>query len=569
MIGELGPSVPGTNKIIGLLLVVMTSSYSLTILPDVGELVSAQNNDNNSSLGGDSPFGHPQEEASVNYSRLVILLEPEVSSEVRGLTADKGRVTSNLQDDLASAEINSDLVSENQGVFVYEIEPSSPIVVPESTSLSLGSSGIDTRGMNSTEKQDLSTFLAAKEALERQPGVAAVSPQISYELPVTKEEGAVPQEAEPTSPQQQLPPPQGEEQAQTLPSGIDRIDADSSPIFAGDGHDDVKAVIAIVDTGVNEHQDLNVAVGSDRQRTFVTKSIPAGIPRDARDNCGHGTHVAGIAAAKDNNFGVVGVAPGAIIWNLKVIEQQPENTKKCTADNNDIVSALEFITANADKIDVVNLSLNQHCKVGDIKCDDPAFQTALSNVVAAGVVIVVSAGNHNPGWDATRYIPSRFEPAITVSSVTDTDGKCGGRGLNITQWDGIYNDDALALDSNFGPVVDIAAPGVEINSTSRDGGYEVQSGTSMAAPMVAGAAASYIAFNAEKNPTPSDVLAALISTASNSYTQCDGSNGSGYFSGDRDAFPEPLLYTGGLNESSLNQPQTGNSDISRMNNSLP
>jgi subtilisin len=159
----------------------------------------------------------------------------------------------------------------------------------------------------------------------------------------------------------------------------------------------------------------------------------------------------------------------------------------------------------------------------------------------------------------------------TVSEITDIDGKYGGQGPDINGRLGIYKDDTLALFSNHGPVVDIAAPGISINSTSKNGDYITDGGTSMAAPNVAGAAASFIASNRVNDPSPSDALIALINSTSNSETECDGS-GRGYFTADRNAFPEPLLYTASTNQSwpmTLNQTQnipdqTRNISVSNM-----
>lgn len=100
--------------------------------------------------------------------------------------------------------------------------------------------------------------------------------------------------------------------AQILPTGIDRVDAELSSIAAGDGNVAVAVDIAIIDTGIDlKHPDLNVFM----QKTFVKGT------RSADDDNGHGTHVAGTAAAKDNNDGVAGVAPGAKLWAVQVLNR--------------------------------------------------------------------------------------------------------------------------------------------------------------------------------------------------------------------------------------------------------
>lgn len=145
----------------------------------------------------------------------------------------------------------------------------------------------------------------------------------------------------------------------------------------------------------------------------------------------------------------------------------------------------------------------------------------------------------------------------TVSEITDIDGKCGGQVPDTNGRLGIYKDDNMALFRDHGTVVDIAAPGVSINSTSKNGGYITYGGTSKAALNVAGVAASFIVSNRVNDPFPSDVLAALVNSTSNSETECD-SSGRGYFTADREAFPEPLLYIASIYQPwpmTLNQTQ--------------
>ena len=100
-------------------------------------------------------------------------------------------------------------------------------------------------------------------------------------------------------------------------------------------------------------------------------------------------------------------------------------------------------------------------------------------------------------------------------------------------------DDMLASFSNYGDVVDISAPGVDVYSTFKSNSYTKLTGTSMAAPHVAGAAALYISLHPEESPK--DVKNYLMNSGRNLSDLCDG-NGHGYFVGDRDEFPEPLLY---------------------------
>jgi len=298
--------------------------------------------------------------------------------------------------------------------------------------------------------------------------------------------------------------------AQTIPTGINRIDGDLSSTISGDNKISVNVDIAIIDTGVDlTHPDLNV---------FKNISFVQGAKKGNDDN-GHGTHVAGIAAAKDDSNGVVGVAPGARIWAVKVLDRNGSGSLS------NVVKGIDYVTANARDIEVANMSLG-------CQCNSAAMNTALTNSVAAGVTYVVAAGNDN--MDASSFSPANHPDVIAVSAIVDTDGKCGGLGSST----GYGADDTFASFSNFGSTVDIAAPGVNIYSTWKGGSYYTISGTSMASPHVAGAAALY---KSTHTGSPADVKASLLSNGSTTSSICDG-NGFGYFTGDKDVFSEPLLY---------------------------
>jgi hypothetical protein len=274
----------------------------------------------------------------------------------------------------------------------------------------------------------------------------------------------------------------------------------------------VDSDIAILDTGIDlNHPDLNVY----RNVSF----IPGGKTGD--DDNGHGTHVAGIAAAKDNGKGVIGAAPGARLWSVKVCDKAGE----CKVS--DMIKGIEYITQHADEIDVVNISVETPLS--------PALNRAISASVKAGVTYVVAAGNY--GHDASTTSPASDPDVMTVSAIADSDGKCGGTGPALKAHN--VTDDSFAHFSNFGPSVTIAAPGVDILSTYLKGGYAIDSGTSMAAPSVAGAAALIKA--ADPNMSPQDVKKALLGTGSTPLTPCEGGP-QGYFTGDPDQYKEPLLF---------------------------
>jgi subtilisin family serine protease len=311
--------------------------------------------------------------------------------------------------------------------------------------------------------------------------------------------------------------------AQTMPTGINRIDADLSSAKSGNGAGSVDVDVALIDSGIDlKHSDLNVY----HQKSFVSGSssgysslLKTSTPT-ANDDNGHGTHVAGIIGAKDNSIGSVGVVPGAKLWAIKVLDS------KGAGPISTVIKGIDYVTQYASQIEVANLSLGCECK-------SSAFDTAINNAVKAGIVFVVAGGN--AGKDASTFSPANNPNVLAVSAIADSDGKCGGKGPNT----GYGNDDTLASFSNYGSVIDLAAPGAKIFSTYKGNGYATMSGTSMASPHVAGAAALYMA--SHPDASPNEVRSALISQASLSGTSCDG-NGYGYFTGDKDNSKEPLLY---------------------------
>ncbi|MBI4201326.1 MAG: S8 family peptidase [Chloroflexi bacterium] len=298
--------------------------------------------------------------------------------------------------------------------------------------------------------------------------------------------------------------------AQSLPTGINRIDADLSSTKAGDGSGSVIVDIAIIDTGIQpDHPDLYVVGG---------KNCSTG--RSWSDGHGHGTHVAGTTAALDNTIGVVGVAPGARLWAVRVLNNAGSGSIAS------VVCGIDWVTNNASTIEVANMSLG-------CECGSAALDTAISASVAAGVTYAVAAGNS--AKDAATFQPANHPDVIAVSAIADFNGVGGGGAAATCRTD---VDDTFADFSNFGAVVDIAAPGVCILSTYKGSKYATMSGTSMASPHVTGAAGLYKANN--PGASPADVKAALLLAGK---AQTDTTYG---FTGDPDAFAEPLVYAGGL-----------------------
>lgn len=317
---------------------------------------------------------------------------------------------------------------------------------------------------------------------------------------------------------------------QTLPRGINRIDADLSATAAIDGTDTrVNADIAVIDTGIDKkHADLNVASGYNCTTSRTT---------NWGDGNGHGTHVAGTAAAKDNGIGVVGAAPGARLWAVKVLDNSGSGFVSW------VICGVNFVTKNAGTIEAANMSLGG-------QFSSATLDTAIANSVAAGVAYAAAAGNS--AKDAATFSPAKHPDVLAISAVADSDGRCGGLGPSTP-----YGaDDTFASFSNFGSVVDLAAPGVSILSTYKGGGYATGSGTSMASPHAAGAAALLLAtkgrdVNGDGAVNGADVAAVrdTLITGGVAQTQaCEAAlnDGFGGFTGDPDATAEPLVYAKAL-----------------------
>jgi subtilisin len=268
---------------------------------------------------------------------------------------------------------------------------------------------------------------------------------------------------------------------QRVPTGINRIDGESSSTVSGNGSGAVDVDVAVVDTGIDvDHPDLKVVGG---RNCSTGKSFD--------DGHGHGTHVAGTIGAKDDTNGVVGVAPGARLWAVRVLDNSGRGTWSS------VICGVDWVTENAATIDVANMSLGgggsepsgSDCTTGD------GLHDAICRSVELGVTYAVAAGNSTA--DAKGFVPAAYDEVITVSALADFDGTPGGLGTPTCRTDA---DDTFASFSNYGSDVDLIAPGVCINSTWKGGGYKTISGTSMASPHVAGAAALYKASNAGASP---------------------------------------------------------------------
>jgi subtilisin family serine protease len=248
--------------------------------------------------------------------------------------------------------------------------------------------------------------------------------------------------------------------AQTLPWGIDKIDADVSSTRAGDGQGEISNVNAyIIDTGIDKrHADLNVV-------NHV--NFAGGKNTDCN---GHGTHTAGTVAAKDNDRGVVGAAPGAPLTSVKVLGCRGRGTVS------DVIEGIDWVTANADRPAIANMSL-----VGGASA---ALDLAVVESASSGILYAVASGNDDA--EACNYSPARAGAGANNGIVTTA---------------ATNKSDAEPSWSNHGPCVDIWAPGTRILSTKRSGGKATKTGTSMASAHVGGGAALYLSSHPGASPT--------------------------------------------------------------------
>lgn len=318
--------------------------------------------------------------------------------------------------------------------------------------------------------------------------------------------------------------------AQVLPTGLRRAFVDQNPALDIDGSDDfrIDVDVAVIDTGIDfQHPDLNV-VGGITCATggpFNSTCVAGG-----DDDNYHGTHVAGTIGAIDNGDGVVGVAPGARLWAVKVLNSRGSGFTSW------IIAGIDWVAANAAIIEVANMSLGG--SYNEAEC------LAIQGAVNKGVAFAVAAGNEDD--DARNYGPAACSSVLTVSALADFDGLAGSLGNPTCTTD---QDDTLADFSNWGPAVDLAAPGVCIYSTYplERGGYGTLSGTSMATPHAAGALALLASV---ANPASSAEVLALYEgvTGNGNFDWIDDSgDGSKEPLLDVRGFPAALLPTGAPN----------------------
>jgi subtilisin family serine protease/sugar lactone lactonase YvrE len=304
-------------------------------------------------------------------------------------------------------------------------------------------------------------------------------------------------------------------EAQSIPTGIARVSAAGNETSDIDGLDDkrVDADVAVIDSGIDyQHPDLNLV-----QRIDCMHESGGCTAATATEWFYHGTHVAGTIGAIDNGDGVVGVAPGARLWDVQVFNLKGEGFTSWT------IAGINWVAAHASQIEVANMSL------GGAGVSS-AENLAIAGAVDAGVVNAVAAGNQ--AVNSERRKPANSPDVITVSAIADYDGLPGGKGSPTCTNRG--GDDTHATFSNWGSGVEIAAPGVCINSTLPGGKYGASWGTSFATPHVSGAAALLASkANPESRKDVEEIEQELVQGGSLDWNDTS-----------EDGKPEPLLYLG-------------------------
>ncbi|WP_167829010.1 S8 family serine peptidase [Streptomyces sp. MZ04] len=313
---------------------------------------------------------------------------------------------------------------------------------------------------------------------------------------------------------------------QCQPLFIDRVRADRSSTQSGDGKGAVNGKVAVFEGGVAaDVPDLNVRGGVD-----CLDGSPVVPGRSLVDNNGHGTLVAGIIGARDDNQGLVGVAPGTPLWSVQVSDDNGDISDEALLCGMDWLISTRTDNDPGNDIAIANLSLGEvdseprdrddrHC--GTVNHD--ALHLAICKAVDVGITPVVSAGNERV--DLARVVPAAYDEAVTVTAMADYDGKPGGRKVPPLCYgtdEGFFGqaDDLASLEfSNFARSGTdrrhtLAAPGVCMEGNAPlPFHHTVNLGTSFAAPVVSGALALCIHTHRCSHTNPARNLTTLVRDA--------------------------------------------------------
>ena len=298
---------------------------------------------------------------------------------------------------------------------------------------------------------------------------------------------------------------------QVMPWGISRTGADSNSNTGAGVH------VYVLDTGLDsDHADLAGNIGNGMAFENC-KGKDCSQPWD--DDHGHGTHVGGTIGAIDNSQDVVGMAPGVTLHAGKIC------SSRGSCPNSSTIAALDWVTSEVTargEAAVVNMSIGGGGTVTGTCTNNgftgiDSYHEAICNARNAGVVVVVAAGNDSD--NAENYTPAGYaDTVVTVSSAKEGD-----------DWNSFSNwgDQSASWTSNNSAPVAIAAPGGSILSLRKGGGTTTMSGTSMASPHVAGAAALYLSSNPQATNG-----SAFVNTRAALLQSAESTNGFSNTSGD-------------------------------------
>ena len=261
--------------------------------------------------------------------------------------------------------------------------------------------------------------------------------------------------------------------------------------FTGQG-----ITVAVLDTGVDtDHDDLITSIAPGGWHSFNDENE---VGPGADDDHGHGTHVAGIITS-DGNVASIGVAPGADILPIKVLNAQKDGW------TSDWINGIDYVLSvhsNYERLAVMNMSLGTDDLYSNCPCDDDTtanqtMQTSLQNAIAVGIITFASTGND--GACGSMRSPACLSGAVAVAAVYD--GDYGGG-----------HSDTVTPFSNRSPCNELAAPGFEILAPWLHGGTRPESGTSMASPHAAAVAALMLERDTERILTPTVIRDLLHTT---------------------------------------------------------
>ncbi len=272
--------------------------------------------------------------------------------------------------------------------------------------------------------------------------------------------------------------------------------------------------VAVLDSGIDlSHPDLNAADGIN--------CIAPGTP--ARDDDGHGTHVAGTISATNDGRGVVGVAPGTRTHAVKVLNVEGKGSVSQVLCGIDWVTATRADANPSNDISVANLSLGgTGPPVTPCATTRDPLHRAICASTRAGVTYVVAAGNERRDFDnaGAPDLPAAYPEVLTVTAMSDSDGAAGALGgappCRADNFDDVYANFSNYATTTAGAAHTVAGPGVCIRSTWPGGGYATISGTSMASPHVAGAVALCLGEAGGAGPcaglSPADIVTRMRGT---------------------------------------------------------